>query len=116
VYYFGQSPCVLHLEGTLINAYDNVHRQALALAYKNVFRLAQVARMDISPAVSFVGYTFAGAMIQMVMNESATQQDVVRIGIDWLVSKVLVQAEVNASDLGITNTEISFIGNSRRRK
>ena len=77
VFYFGQSPCVLHMEGTLLNAYDNVHRQALSLAYKNVFRLSQVARMGITPSVSFVGYTFTGAVTQMVLNESSAQQDVV---------------------------------------
>lgn len=112
MFYFGQSPCVLCLEGTLLNAYDNTHRQALTLAYKNIFRLSQVARMGICPSVSFVGYTITGAMLQMVLNESSAQQDSVKVSIDWLVSKVIVQAMDNLSDSAITNTSVSFTGGS----
>jgi hypothetical protein len=68
--------------------------------------------MGICPSVSFVGYTITGAMLQMVLNESSAQQDSVKVSIDWLVSKVIVQAMDNVSDSAITNTSVSFTGGS----
>jgi len=112
MYFFGQSPIQLQATGVLINPYDNSHKAAMYLAYKNILRLYQVARMGTWPALSFVGYTIPGAMLTMQMGESADQDGRVQVSFSWLVSSVIAQSMDNESTIGTTNTEISFTGNS----
>jgi hypothetical protein len=112
MYFFGQSPIQLQATGVLINPYDNSHKAALHLAYKNILRLYQAARIGIMPALSFVGYTIPGAMLTLQMGENATQDGQVQVSLTWLVSSVIVQSMDNESPMAVTNTEISFTGNS----
>jgi hypothetical protein len=112
MFFFGQSPIQLQATGVLINPYDNSHKAALHLAYKNILRLYQAARMGTQPALSFVGYTIPGAMLTLQMGESAEQDGQVQVSFSWLVSSVIAQSMDNESTIGTTNTEISFTGNS----
>jgi hypothetical protein len=88
-FFAGSAPVVANVSGTLINPAGEEHKQAMALAYKNILRLSAVAKMGISPAFTFTGCTMPGAMTELSFKESSAVEGAITIAFAWLLFSVI---------------------------
>ena len=99
IYYFGKSPIALQAVGFIINPYDDSHKVGLVSAYKHLLRLGAVATMGIGPYLSFLGYHVEGAMLNLKMSESASQEGIIQVNFDWLVTTLDIKSPDNTTEL-----------------
>jgi hypothetical protein len=104
VHYYGKSPVVLQITGVILNPYDDSHKAGMVSVYRYLLRLSKVVEMQIRPALTYLGNTVTGAMLNMNTSEQAMQEGIINISFDWLVFN-MTMGTVTTSSTSTTDTE-----------
>ncbi len=105
--FYGKAPVILNTQAYLFDLEGNDGKYKFMTLYKELFRLSKIVEYGIVPRLCYLGCVCKGAMLGVTLSEDATQQDVIRVNMTFMLLEVMYFNGHNVS--GNCNLDLSHI-------
>ena len=113
--FYGTAPTQVSVEATLLETSENNQKKAFMDCYRNLFRLAAVAKNKVAPVLWFQDTFLMGAMLDLTLQESGTNSELIHMNFNYLLLNISYIAPASGAYFAALSIDYFTPGYSQTR-